>query len=106
MNRVVSTFLSDVFERSEPNLDEFKVDVKSLDFSEIVEFGIMVLYVETLMLSSLMRTCQSAQRNASSEYIHQIADKARAIVLQMDNQVSFLAAKCLDLRVDAFSPLE
>lgn len=113
MIRVVSTFFSDVFQQSEPNLDRFRgnfvlkcivlevlcnsVDVKSLDFSEVVEFGTMLLYAETLMLSSLMKTCQNTQRNASSEYIHQMADRARAVVLEMDRQALFPEEECPNL---------
>ncbi|KAL5112260.1 hypothetical protein TcWFU_006088 [Taenia crassiceps] len=97
MDCVISTFLSDVFERNEPNLDRFKVDIKSLDFSEVVEFIAMLLYAETIVLSGLMKTCQNTQRNDSSEYIHQVSDRARAVVLQMDSQASFLAEKCPDL---------
>ncbi|KAH9285637.1 hypothetical protein ECG_01522 [Echinococcus granulosus] len=113
MNCVVSTFLLDIFEQSEPNLEKFKgnlpykcmvfevlcnsVDVKSLDFSEIVEFGTMLLYTETLMLSSLIKIYQKKKQDASSESIHQISDRARAVLLQMDSQASFLSKKCPDL---------
>ncbi|VDM22259.1 unnamed protein product [Hydatigera taeniaeformis] len=94
MDVVISTFLSDVFEQEEPNLEKFRVDVKVLHFWEMIEFGAVLLYVETLMLSSLMKTYQDAKRNASPECITQTLDRARAVLLQMDSQASFLAKSC------------
>lgn len=118
MDLLYSIFFSDIFDRPDPNIARFKskfldygtfisdvcnaTNISLFKHDDVVGFAIMLLYVETHVISRFINTYHCLKQDShSSGSLRGISDIVRGIILHMENQASFIASDFTNSSVNA-----